>query len=75
MTTNIINFPIDKTLRHNLPVDPFFNQAKSVNLTRAIIVGYTQDDKFFFSASENVTNEEALFLLKCGEKFIFDEVE
>lgn len=73
MPTNILKFPSEKTLRDNLPVSDCLDQAKRLGLSSVVIMGYTKDGEFFFSASEEVTNENTLFLLKCAERSIFND--
>lgn len=77
MTTNIVQFPSEKALRDNLPVNDCLNQAKVLNLDSCVVLGFMpgENGRFFFSASKDVTNESTLFLLKCAEKHLFDELD
>lgn len=70
----ILQFPTNKVLRDNLKTDSCLDQAKIIGLEDVVIVGFTKDGKFFFSASEDVTNERSLYLLESGKKYIFEEL-
>lgn len=71
----VIDFPTHKVLRDNLPVEKCFKQAGLMNLKEALIIGYTPEGKFFFSASENTTNESSNWLLDLAKKYVFGELE
>lgn len=74
MSDNIVKFPSENILRDNLPVEKCLNQAKITGLESVVVAGFTKEGKFFFSASENVSNETTLWLLKLSEKSLFDEI-
>lgn len=59
-----------RVLRDNLPVEACLNQARNMNLKEVLVVGWTQDGKLFFSASENLTNEGSLWLAESAKNQI-----
>jgi len=71
----IIQFPKYRNLKDGLNSQSCLEQAKNLNLKDVVVAGYTQEGNFFFSASENITNESSLFLLEIAKLHIFKNVK